>query len=172
MKRPASKEHPTLPRGDIADLLRQGLASRDHINALDQAFLEQREPARRPTLDEQLSRKYEEIQSRDLIGVGRDHHLSFKEIARAWSKVSGDKPEMLIEALVAAFWLGEFESGGHSTLFMLLKPDSPALTNSAFERRPGDYRIQGGVFVRLRGPLSCTFNYSVQAMAHQALRDE
>ena len=42
------------------------------------------------------------------IGVGGD--LPLKEIARAWSKVSGDNPEMLTAALVTAFWRGDFES--------------------------------------------------------------
>jgi hypothetical protein len=35
--------------------------------------------------------------------ISFEDHLSFKEIARAWSKASGDKPEMLMGTFVAAF---------------------------------------------------------------------
>ena len=80
------------------------------------------------------------------IDVWEDHgdHLSFKEIARAWSKVSADNPEMLLEALASAFWRGEFESDGQSALFILLPPDS---ANS--ERRPGNYATRGEVVVKV-----------------------
>jgi len=95
----------------------------------------------------------------DLISVGGDigDHLSFCEIARAWSKVSGDNPEMLMAALVTSFWRGEFESNAQSALFMLLKPDSqpfsassergpgrrPFLLGAGIPSRPGDYTIRG-----------------------------
>ena len=80
----------------------------------------------------------------DRIDVWEDHgdHLSFKEIARAWSKVSADNPEMLLEALASAFWRGEFESDGQSALFILLPPDS-----ASSERRPGNYATRGEVVV-------------------------
>jgi len=83
---------------------------------------------------------------RDRIGVWEDHgdHLCFKEIARAWSKVSADNPKMLTEALVSAFWRGEFETDGQSALFILLPPDS-----AKFERRPGNYATRGEVVVKV-----------------------
>ena len=82
----------------------------------------------------------------DRIGVWEDHadHLCFEEIARAWSKVSADDPKMLTEALVSAFWRGEFETDGQSALFILLPPDS-----AKFERRPGNYATRGEVVVKV-----------------------
>src|SRR5262245_40318676 len=83
----------------------------------------------------------------DCIVDGWNHgdELSLAEIARAWSKVSGDKPELLVEALVnTGFWPGEFERNGQSVLFMLLPPDS-----ASSERRSGNYATQGEVVVKV-----------------------
>lgn len=83
----------------------------------------------------------------DCIVDGWNHgdELSLEEIARAWSKVAGDKPELLVEALVnTGFWPGEFERNGQSALFILLPPDS-----SSSERRPGNYATQGEVVVKV-----------------------
>jgi len=81
-------------------------------------------------------------------GVGGD--LPLKEIARAWSKVSDDNPEMLMAALVTAFWRGDFVRGAQSALFMLQKPDSSASGNSTrWPRRPGDYASRGEVVLKV-----------------------
>lgn len=53
-------------------------------------------------------------------------HLSFEAITQAWSKVSGHKPETLMEALVAAFWRGEFETSGKSVVFLSFPPRPPS----------------------------------------------
>ena len=70
--------------------------------------------------------------------VGGDH-LSFKDIARGWSKVAGETPELLMEELIKAFWLGTFERDGHFVLFRFLPPDLPCV-----ERRPGNYPTRAG----------------------------
>jgi hypothetical protein len=95
--------------------------------------------------------------------INFEDHLSFKEIARAWSKVPGDKPEMLMGALVSAFWRGEFESHTQSALFSLGKPPSASFEWSSLcvsitapfqivgggQRRPGDYVISGGAIKKV-----------------------
>jgi hypothetical protein len=95
--------------------------------------------------------------SNSLLNHLTEDHLTFKEIARAWSKVAGDNPEMLMEALVTAFWRGEFERGAQSALFILGKPVSKPFSASPPRRpsileaapRPGDYVISGGAIARV-----------------------
>ena len=55
--------------------------------------------------------------------------------------------------LVTAFWLGQFESDGKSCVFVLSRPASPHIPASPVDRRPGDYAISGGKFVKVGADL-------------------
>jgi len=55
--------------------------------------------------------------------LGRSDDLSLTEVCRAWSKVSEDDPNVLMQRIFEAFWRGEFERHGQSVIFQLVKPD-------------------------------------------------
>jgi hypothetical protein len=64
---------------------------------------------------------------------------SFSEIDRYWAKAAQDLPAVMMKELVSAFWRGEFEHDGRSSVFRLLKPDSLHIPDSPADRRPGNY---------------------------------
>src|SRR6516225_5353225 len=98
------------------------------------------------------------------VGVASRHHLSLKEITRAWANAAGESPELLMEELIKHFWRGKFETDGRSILIVLSKPQSPRWAPATseshgdcadpigfVERRPGDYAIRaGGEVVKYR----------------------
>ncbi|MEI6559501.1 MAG: hypothetical protein WCO00_13940 [Rhodospirillaceae bacterium] len=51
--------------------------------------------------------------------------LSFYDIASRWAKQSEARPEIMLELLVQAFWRGDFESHGRSSVFRLMPPETP-----------------------------------------------
>ena len=64
---------------------------------------------------------------------------SLSAIARSWAKAAQDLPAVMMKELVSAFWRGEFEHDGKSSVFVLLKPDSPHIPDSPVDRRLGNY---------------------------------
>jgi hypothetical protein len=77
--------------------------------------------------------------------LGDDGHLSFDEIASAWSGATSLPRAMMMEALVNAFWRGEFECDGVSSVFAFVQPDSVAV-----ERSPGNYATsRDGIIVKV-----------------------
>jgi hypothetical protein len=70
--------------------------------------------------------------------------LCFLGIARAWSKVAQNDPDILVGALVSSFWRGEFEEADRSLLFALSAPNSLKA-----ERAPGNYAIGGGTILKV-----------------------
>ena len=66
------------------------------------------------------------------------------EIARLWGKTANDLPTLMMDALIGAFWRGEFERIGHSSLFALLQPESTHHDGS-----PGSYGTRSDRIVKV-----------------------
>ena len=74
---------------------------------------------------------------------------SFSTIASSWAKAAHDLPAVMMKELVSAFWRGQFERDGKSSIFALLQPDSPHF----FERRPGNYATRADGIVKVGADL-------------------
>jgi hypothetical protein len=70
-----------------------------------------------------------------------DAKQSFGDIARSWSKIAQEPPELLLSALVSAFWSGDFEENGHSAVVVFVPPVSPKPGRPI--KPPGSYALRG-----------------------------
>ncbi len=67
--------------------------------------------------------------------------LPILEISRAWSKVTKDSADLLVQGFFAAYWRGHFETHGVSAVFQLCKPDGPYVSSWNAKEGEGTYEI-------------------------------
>jgi len=74
------------------------------------------------------------------LSSGAAGHLTFKDIAQRWGKLTGEPVEKMMAGLVSAFWRGRFEQGVTPAIFILLPPNGPpSLRGRSVKDRIGEY---------------------------------
>jgi hypothetical protein len=94
----------------------------------------------------------------DATDPPRQDSRTFKELSMVWGGVTGQRPELLLEALVQAFWRGQFERDvrlvpgsngdvyeGYTAITVEMKP-----ANVSIDRIPGNFAVRhDGVVVKV-----------------------
>ena len=102
----------------------------------------------------------------NVADLTRQDSWTFKEVSTVWGGVTGQRPELMLEALVQAFWRGHFERDvrlvpssdgdvyqGHTAITAEIMPASVSidpLAGNCAARIPGDYAVRhDGVVVKV-----------------------
>jgi hypothetical protein len=94
--------------------------------------------------------------------------LTFADIAYEWGGERGASPDYVLGELVSAFWRGNLERGGRSTIFMVVQPDSGRGAGSGSSPIDFATRVDGTV-VRIERDVAATAD---EALANEATKND